>query len=101
MSEILGFDFHFEPITLPTLVALRELEELRTNACYFLLHVCIDNADTGHTAMALEIVIRYLEFVGKDAGGTVEDRGGHRQERLGSCPNKLFLVTRAWAGSWR
>ncbi|KAK8076152.1 hypothetical protein PG994_003424 [Apiospora phragmitis] len=71
--QILGFNLHYEPITLQTLVAMRELEELGIDSCYFRLHVCIDNADTGHAAMALDIVIRYLEVVREMAHGRGEE----------------------------
>ncbi|KAK8022452.1 hypothetical protein PG993_013219 [Apiospora rasikravindrae] len=73
MPEILGFNLHYEPITLQTLVAMRELEELGVDACYFRLHACIDNADTGHAAMALEIVVKYLQVVREMADGREED----------------------------
>ncbi|KAK7918470.1 hypothetical protein PG985_010344 [Apiospora marii] len=72
MPEILDFSLHFEPTTLQTPVAMRELG---IGACYFRLHACIDNADTGHTAIALDIVVRYLEIIRKAAEGTGEDRG--------------------------
>jgi hypothetical protein len=45
------------------MMAARELKDLGVNPSYFLLHICIDNADTGHTAMALLNVISYLEMI--------------------------------------
>ncbi|KAK7937655.1 uncharacterized protein PG986_014523 [Apiospora aurea] len=73
MPEILGFNLQYEPVTLQTLVAMRELEELGIDARYFRLHACIDNADTGHAAMALAIVVSYLEVVREMAGGRGEE----------------------------
>jgi len=71
LPEILGFNMHFECLTWETLLAARELRELRINDDYFLLHISIDNGDSGHTAMATKIVIDYLNHIrareGEDA----------------------------------
>ena len=63
LPEILGFNLKFESVTLETLKVAKELGELKLLNYYFLLHVAIDNADSGHTALALRAVIRYLEHV--------------------------------------
>ena len=63
LPEILGFNLHFEGLTLETLKAAKELEELKINAYYFFLHVTIDNADSGHTMMAMQAVIEYFEHL--------------------------------------
>ena len=39
LPEILGFNLHFEGITLETLMASKELKELSLDPCYFVLHV--------------------------------------------------------------
>ncbi|KAK8109074.1 hypothetical protein PG984_014875 [Apiospora sp. TS-2023a] len=54
------------------------------DVCYFRLHACIDNADTGHAAMALDIVIRYLKSVRKAAEGKGED-GGSAVKKAWRC----------------
>lgn len=61
LPEILGFNMHFEPLTLETLKVAKELGELKLNPYYFTLHVSIDNADSGHTAMAKQAVFKYME----------------------------------------
>lgn len=63
LPEILGFNMHYELITLNTLRAAHELKALGINAYYFLIHIAIDNADSGHTAMATHTVTRYLDMV--------------------------------------
>lgn len=68
LPEILGFNMHFELLTLETLKAAKELAELKLNAYYFALHISIDNSDSGHTAMAKQAVIKYLEHVGMTQG---------------------------------
>ncbi|KAL1643962.1 hypothetical protein SLS58_004637 [Diplodia intermedia] len=68
LPEALGFSLHFEEATLETLRAARELRELRLDARYFLLHLCIDNAASGHAAMAQHVVAGYLDHVRADSG---------------------------------
>jgi hypothetical protein len=63
LPEILGFNMHYELISLAALMTDRELKELGVNPSYFLLHICIDNADSGYTAMALLNLIDYLELI--------------------------------------
>ncbi|KAI1111771.1 hypothetical protein F5Y14DRAFT_442993 [Nemania sp. NC0429] len=63
LPEILGFNLHFEGISKDALLASRELQELGFDPYYFFLHVSIDNADSGHTAMALQIVVDYMEYL--------------------------------------
>ncbi|PVH98975.1 hypothetical protein DM02DRAFT_680612 [Periconia macrospinosa] len=68
LPEILGFNMHYELVTLETLCASYELRALAIDPKYFFIHVSIDNADSGHTAMAARTVIRYLEIVRSTAG---------------------------------
>ncbi|KAH4338013.1 hypothetical protein HBH98_213670 [Parastagonospora nodorum] len=70
LPEILGFNMHYELITLDTLRAAYELKALGIDPSYFLIHVSIDNADSGHAAMATHTVIRYLEVVRSTEGET-------------------------------
>ncbi|PWY86278.1 hypothetical protein BO70DRAFT_288869 [Aspergillus heteromorphus CBS 117.55] len=63
LPEILGFNMHYELITLDTMRAAHELKALGINPYYFLIHISIDNADSGHTAMAIHAVTRYLDMV--------------------------------------
>ncbi|GAB7327348.1 hypothetical protein MBLNU13_g11221t1 [Cladosporium sp. NU13] len=63
LPEILGFNMHFEMLTWDTMRAIKELKELKLNDYYFLLHISIDNADSGHTAMAMQAVIDYMVHV--------------------------------------
>ncbi|ROV93397.1 hypothetical protein VMCG_08397 [Cytospora schulzeri] len=63
LGEILGFNLHFECLTWDTVAAARELREVGLDSYYFLLHISIDNSDSGHVAMALETVVSYLQHV--------------------------------------
>lgn len=68
LPEILGFNLHFEALTMETMKAAKELEELNINPYYFILHISIDNADSGHTAIAMQAVIKYLEHIQQTEG---------------------------------
>ncbi|KAK6362853.1 hypothetical protein TWF730_000306 [Orbilia blumenaviensis] len=61
LPEILGFNLAYEAVTLDTLICAHELRELRLNPTYFNLHITIDNADSGHTAMALCAVVELMK----------------------------------------
>ena len=63
LPEILGFNMHFEMLTWDTMRAIKELKELKLNDYYSLLHISIDNADSGHTAMAMQAVVDYMRHV--------------------------------------
>ncbi|OCF31992.1 hypothetical protein I316_06378 [Kwoniella heveanensis BCC8398] len=61
--EALGFNMAYEALPYHLLVTARELQELRIDNYYFAIHITIDNADSGHSAMARLAVERYLEGV--------------------------------------
>ncbi|KAK4149919.1 ABC transporter with duplicated ATPase domains [Chaetomidium leptoderma] len=63
LPEILGFNLNFEMLTIETLLAAKELREVGIDPYYFSLHITIDNADSGHTAMASRTVAEYMALV--------------------------------------
>ena len=76
--EILGFNMHFEALTLETLKASRELKEVGIDPYYFILHVSIDNADSGHTAIAQEAVCMYVEHIHRAEGAAAAQQAWRR-----------------------
>lgn len=68
--EILGFNMHFEALQLDTLKASKELPELGLPADYFLLHISIDNGHSGHAAMSMHSVVRYIQHILETQGET-------------------------------
>lgn len=68
LPEILGFNLHFEGLGLETLILSKELKEIGMDPSYFRLHITIDNAASGHTAMALAAVHSYMQHVATTAG---------------------------------
>ncbi|XWW99173.1 hypothetical protein V2A60_007181 [Cordyceps javanica] len=65
LPEILGFNMHFETVSLETMQVAHEIKSFGIDPYYFLIHITIDNADSGHTAMAAHAVRRYLDVVGQ------------------------------------
>lgn len=63
LPEILGYNMHFELLQIETMKAARELEELNISSYYFFLHISIDNSHSGHTAMAVNTVSKYLTYI--------------------------------------
>ncbi|WVQ99772.1 hypothetical protein IAU59_006914 [Kwoniella sp. CBS 9459] len=61
--EALGFNMAYEALPYHLLVTARELKELKIDNYYFAIHVTIDNADSGHSAMARLAVERYLDGI--------------------------------------
>lgn len=102
LPEILGFNLHYEGITLETLKAAKELEELKLNAYYFVLHISIDNADSGHTAMAMHTVTEYISHIETTQGNAAAQDAWKRiqtgyilSERLPTTPDCLSMKTPA------
>ena len=70
LPEILGFNLHYEMLTLDTLKVANELKQFNLDPYYFFLHISIDNADSGHTAMAMQAIIKYMEHEQKISGSS-------------------------------
>lgn len=99
LPEILGFNLHFELMTLETLVTAKELREVGIDPYYFTLHITIDNADSGHTAMASRIVTDYLHLVSEMHGHAVAQREWKRvqagyvlSKNIGQAPKEALSV---------
>ncbi|CCX10851.1 Similar to ATPase-like protein [Adineta vaga]; acc. no. ACD54603 [Pyronema omphalodes CBS 100304] len=57
LPEVLGFNMAYEALPFHLLVTNHELKELSIDPYYFLLHIVIDNNDSGHSAMGREAVV--------------------------------------------
>lgn len=91
LPEILGFNLHFEGLTLETMKAATELEELGLNPYYFILHISIDNADSGHTAIAMQAVVKYIEHV-KEAQGNISAHQAWKRVQAGFILSKGLSI---------
>jgi hypothetical protein len=63
LPEALGFNMAYESLPLHLLKTVKELREVRLNPYYFELHISIDNADSGHAAMAMSAVANYIDTI--------------------------------------
>lgn len=68
LPESLGFNMAYESLPLHLLKTVKELREVRLNPYYFELHISIDNADSGHAAMAMAAVADYIDIVEREEG---------------------------------
>ncbi|KAF2420952.1 hypothetical protein EJ08DRAFT_727993 [Tothia fuscella] len=68
LPEILGFNMAYESLPLHLMKTVKELDELKINSYYFTLHISIDNADSGHAAMAMLAVTNYIDLVRRENG---------------------------------
>jgi hypothetical protein len=106
LPEALGFNMAYESLPLHLLKTIKELREVALNAYYFELHVCIDNADTGHAAMAMATVVDYITLIeqteGEDAANTAWRRvqaGYILAEGLATTPESPSLIGKSIGAS--
>jgi hypothetical protein len=92
----------YESLPLHLLKTVKELREVGLNPYYFELHISIDNADSGHAAMAMAAVANYIELIehteGLDAAQTAWKRvqaGYILAEGLPTTPESPSLKTSA------
>ncbi|KAL2126947.1 hypothetical protein VTI74DRAFT_11584 [Chaetomium olivicolor] len=78
LPEILGFNLNFEMMTMETLLAAKELREVGIDPYYFSLHITIDNADSGHTAMASRTVAEYMALIAATQGDSAAHQAWKR-----------------------
>ena len=78
LPESLGFNMAYEGLPLHLMKTVKELEELKLNAYYFVLHISIDNAASGHSAMAMEAAIGYIEHMRQTAGDEAAEQAWKR-----------------------
>ncbi|KAI9096189.1 hypothetical protein DFS34DRAFT_624283 [Phlyctochytrium arcticum] len=78
--EAMGYNFGYEQLPLHLLITTHEFRQMGLDYNYFLLHVTIDNAASGHAAMATQSVIDYLAFIEETEG--LEARNTHWERIL-------------------
>jgi hypothetical protein len=88
LPEVIGYNLGYEQLPLHLLISAFELEELDIDPYYFLLHVTIDNSDTGHAAKAVRAVLDNLPLVG-------DAQEFYRRVALGYRLNDLGVSSRA------
>ena len=111
LPEILGFNLHFEGLTMETMMAAKELEEFGLNPYYFVLHISIDNADSGHTAIAMHAVMKYMGHVLQTQGASSAEQAWRRVQagfilsqecsKSPQCPSQRRSVARSFPNNTR
>ncbi|KAJ3050736.1 hypothetical protein HK097_008257 [Rhizophlyctis rosea] len=76
--ESLGYNLGYEQLPLHLMVTCNEFKLLQMDYNYFQLHVTIDNAATGHAAMATQAVKDYLDWVRSEEGEEAVQRHWER-----------------------
>ena len=64
LPEIIGFNLGYEQLPLHLLITAYELNELGIDPTYFMLHITVDNAGTGHARRAVDAVFDNLPRLG-------------------------------------
>ncbi|KAI0201865.1 hypothetical protein F4808DRAFT_469178 [Astrocystis sublimbata] len=78
LPEVLGMNLHYESLGMTVLRANKELPEHGISPYYFALHISIDNADSGHSAMAQATITQFMETVTQSAGPLAAQRTWQR-----------------------
>lgn len=104
LPEILGFNLHFEAISMDTLKAGMELKEVGIDPYYFLLHISIDNTHSGHSAIAIEVVCEYMCYILKSEGEAGVQQAWRKLQSgylLSSClPGTVVCPSRRALGAY-
>lgn len=64
----------YEGLPLHLLITAHELRQLKIDPYYFVLHISIDNSDSGHSAMAKQAVEDFLHAAAKEHGPEAADK---------------------------
>jgi len=78
LPESLGFNMAYEGLPLHLMKTVEELRELKLNGYYFVLHISIDNADSGHSKMAAEAVCKYIDHIESTQGSEAAQKAWRR-----------------------
>lgn len=90
LPELIGFNLGYEQLPLHLLITSYELNELGIDPYYFVLHVTVDNASTGHALKAIEALHALMPCVGDRAEFYRRVCNGFRMNDLGAGTNELI-----------
>ncbi|KAK0725122.1 hypothetical protein B0H67DRAFT_482384 [Lasiosphaeris hirsuta] len=83
LPEILGFNLFYEQPHLGVLKANKELPEFGVSPYYYVLHISIDNADSGHCAMAVGNIASFMRVVQET--GLMDPASAWKRVQAGYC----------------
>ncbi|MET0855743.1 MAG: iron-containing redox enzyme family protein [Telluria sp.] len=90
LPELIGFNLGYEQLPLHLLITSYELNELGIDPYYFVLHVTVDNASTGHALKAIEALHALMPRVGDTAEFYRRVRNGFLLNELGVSTNQVI-----------
>jgi hypothetical protein len=90
LPELIGFNLGYEQLPLHLLITSYELNELGIDPYYFVLHVTVDNASTGHALKAIQALRALMPQVGDAARFYRRVRNGFLLNELGAGTNEVI-----------
>lgn len=90
LPELIGFNLGYEQLPLHLLITSYELNELGIDPYYFVLHVTVDNAATGHAIKAIQALQGLMPRVGDSAEFYRRVQNGCRLNDLGAGTNEVI-----------
>lgn len=84
LPELIGFNLGYEQLPLHLLITAYELNELGIDPYYFVLHVTVDNAATGHAVKAIQALHGLMARAGDRAEFYRRAQNGFRLNELGA-----------------
>lgn len=83
LPEILGMNMHYEAPAVMGCKANKEMPEFGISPYYYALHISIDNADSGHTAMAVGNIVNFMKLVRET--GMMDYQSAWKRIQAGYC----------------
>lgn len=90
LPELIGFNLGYEQLPLHLLITAYELNELGIDPYYFVLHVTVDNASTGHAVKAIQALHTLMARAGDGADFYRRVQNGFRLNELGVSTNDVI-----------
>lgn len=90
LPELIGFNLGYEQLPLHLLITAYELNELGIDPYYFVLHVTVDNASTGHAVKAIQALHALMGRAADGADFYRRVRNGFLLNELGAGTNEVI-----------
>ncbi|PSR84452.1 hypothetical protein BD289DRAFT_434192 [Coniella lustricola] len=91
LPEILGMNMHYEAPAVMGCKANKEMPEFGISPYYYALHISIDNADSGHTAMAVGNIVNFMQVVRET--GIMDYESAWKRIQAGYCLGESLDLT--------
>lgn len=92
LPELIGFNLGYEQLPLHLLITSYELNELGLDPYYFVLHITVDNASTGHALKAIHALESLSPRIGDSAEFYRRVKNGVRLSEMGVGTNDIIAA---------